>query len=388
MEKLKTALLKQAEFKVALLVISLVILLVLPTSLPAQIGVIDFRPYWSSSFLLARGEDFSDPSNLDAVERDLTGWDEPYTMYAWFAPTGNLVLLPYTLFPFACAAYLWLITNITVVFFSATLLWSTKKTTVWIPLAAAFGFSMTLISIYYGQVNTLVVLGLALYLFFKKSSRDVVAGASLVLTTIKPHLVILTLPLLILDIVWRRQWRVFAGFVCTLVACVLVLYTIYPLWVVSFWQVVTSGMSSFRETPTIPGLLVHAGNSDGKLLWMAGLFLAIIVWWKLKERLNQRVLVDVSILTGMLISPIGWSYDQIVLLIPLLHVLEWMIDGLLTKKESIAVALMLIITNFISFYERTLSVSEVWFFWIPLAAIIIYGFAWRQAQNRVGGAFP
>jgi hypothetical protein len=376
--------LSKKNIKIALLLIGVVLFLIIPISLPAQIGATDFRPYWSSSFLLAHGQDFGNPANMDNIERTLTGWKEPYTMSAWFAPTGNLVLLPYILFPFTRATYYWLITNIAIVFLSVTLLWRNTKIHIWIPLGATFGFSMTMLSLIYGQVNTLVVLGLTLFLFFTESKRDFVAGMSLALTTIKPHLVILTLPLLILDIVWRKQWRVLAGFISTLIGCALALYILYPLWPVSFWQVVTSGLGSFREAPTIPGLLVHAGDRTyGKWLWGAGLFLATIIWWKRKKELKQRTLIDASIIAGMILSPIGWSYDQIVLLIPLSHVLEWMIGSSLVRKDTIAITLILIIINLVSFYERTLSLSEVWFFWIPLVIMAVYVFAWKRKQYTV-----
>ena len=37
-------------------------------------------------------------------------------MYAWFAPAGIILLLPYTLFDFTRATYYWFLTNIAVVF--------------------------------------------------------------------------------------------------------------------------------------------------------------------------------------------------------------------------------------------------------------------------------
>ena len=70
-----------------------------------KIGIGDFRPYWSASFLLANHQDFSDVKNMAYVERNYTDWTESITMMAWFAPTGNFVLLPYTLLPFNKAAF-------------------------------------------------------------------------------------------------------------------------------------------------------------------------------------------------------------------------------------------------------------------------------------------
>ena len=97
--------------------------------------------------------------------------------------------------------------------------------------------------------------------------------------------------------------------------------------------------------------------------------------------MNQRILIDFSILVGILISPIGWSYDHIVLLIPLMHVFEWMSNGSLAKKDVIAIISVLIIVNLVAVYERTLSVSEVWFFWMPLIILATYLFAWKQKRS-------
>ena len=117
-----TILSKRTVLKITVLTIGVIIFLVYPFPLPAKIGVLDFRPYWSSSFLLAHGQDFSDASKLYNIERALTGWSETYPMHAWFAPIGNVILLPYTIFPFTRAAYYWLLTNIAVVFLGTLLI--------------------------------------------------------------------------------------------------------------------------------------------------------------------------------------------------------------------------------------------------------------------------
>lgn len=379
----KNILSKPTVLKIILLTTGVTIFLVIPFSLPAQIGVIDFRPYWSSSFLLAHGQDFSDPINMYNIEQALTGWSETYTMHAWFAPLGNLVLLPYTLLPFTRAAYYWLLTNIAVMFLSPLLIWFKTDRRTWIPILAAFGFSMTLLSLIAGQINTLVVLGLALFLFFSESRRDYAAGIGLALTTIKPHLVILTLPLLLLDIMRRKQWRLFTGFVLALFGCALILFAFYPAWPLSFWHLVADGMSSTRETPTLAGLFVVAGEYTwGKWIWVLGLFFSIAAWWKRGTDWDRRTLIDVSILGGIVVSPIGWSYDQVILLFPILRVLEWAADGSLERKDAFAVSLVLILANAFTFYERILSPSEVWFFWVPLIVAAVYFFAWERTHAK------
>lgn len=372
---------RQTALKIALLLIGLAVLLMSPLPLPDRIGAVDFRPYWSASLLLARGQDFSDPTLLDDVERNLTGWTEPFTMVAWFAPSGNLVLLPYTLVSFGRAAYYWLLTNILVVFSFALLLWRGTLSRAWIPIVATFGFSMTLVSIIYGQVNTLVVLGLALFLHLSAQKRGLAAGAGLALTTIKPHLVILALPLLVLDLIRRGEWRVLAGFVGALAGAGILLFALFPAWPLSFWALVRSGMSTIRATPTLNGLLVVGGEvSWGKWVWLGALVLAAIIWWRRGRNWDRRTMIDVSILAGMVVAPVGWSYDQIILLVPVLRILRWAVDGSLTGRDAFVVVAALILMDAVTFYQRFLALSEVWYFWVPLVVAAVYGFAWGRSR--------
>jgi len=373
---------KRTVLAIALLIIGTAILLIIPSPLPEKIGTGDFRPYWSSTYLLAHGQDFSDSTKIYNVERELTGWDASFPMYAWFAPTGNVLLFPYILFDFRRAAYYWFLTNIVIIFSSALLIWQNKKMQIWVPLVATFSFSMTLLSFITGQVNTLVLLGLALYLTFsQKPAYDYAAGACLVLTTIKSHLVILTLPILLLDILWRKQWRVLAGFASALLGCTLILFFFYTAWPISFWRLVTFGMSLWRLTPTLPGILVLAGRGVwGKWVWIFGLACAVAIWWKFRDKLDKRTWIDVSIFGGMIVSPVGWSYDQMMLLFPILHILEWVVDGSLTRTDGAIIGMILVIGNGVTFYQRLTVGSEVWYFWVPIFVAVVYMFARQRRQ--------
>lgn len=367
----------QAALRLILLLCAAGFILALPLPLPGRIGTTDFRPYWASSYLLGRGLDFSDPGLIDATERTLTGWNRDYTMSAWFAPTGNLVLLPFTRLPFARAAYYWLLINIAVIFTSALLLWRGPQSKVGIALIAAFVFSMTLLSLIYGQVNTLVLLGLALYLHFTERQRPAAAGVSLVLTTVKPHLVILALPLLLLDALRRRQWRMLAGFGGALAGCALLLFALNPQWPIRFWRLVSGGMELVRETPTLNGLLVLAGEGAwGKWLWLPALLVAIAGWLLKGKGWQPRLLLDVSVTAGLVVAPVGWSYDQVLLLLPVWSMLGWATDGSLDRRDAFAVVLALLAANAVTFYQRIQTPSEVWFFWTPLIVAGVYAYAW------------
>lgn len=361
--------------------------LLFPIPLPPGAGDGDFQAYWSSAYLFAHGMDFSDSGLMGEVERSHTNWDKPETLYAWYSPIGNVILLPFAFIPFTQAVYYWLILNIVVLFYSAMLIWGDADSRTWIPLVAVFGFSMTIISLVFGQINTLEVLGLALFLHFIQSDRKYLAGVSLVLTTIKPHLVILTLPILLLDMLRGKEWKALTGFFLGLGFCILVLFAFYPPWLQSFWTVVKSGMGTIRETPNINGLLVLVGEyTFGKLIWPIALLGGVLWWLKVGQGWDRRTFIDLSVTLGLIVSPIGWSYDQIMLIFPILTLLAWSVTGQLPRQVSIAVIAVLVGGNIAAYYLRTFTPSDVWFFWIPFVVLGLYLFsAYSRRRSAEAG---
>lgn len=106
------------------LVVLLLLLGILLGRLPTKMGQIDFRAYWSASYLLARGENFAADDSLMAIQRDLTGFDTGYAMKTWNPPWVLLAwLLPYTFVEFDMAAKLWLMTNVGALLFSVVTGW-------------------------------------------------------------------------------------------------------------------------------------------------------------------------------------------------------------------------------------------------------------------------
>lgn len=376
-----------AVHKFILILILGAVILLFPASLPPGAGDWDLQAYWSSAYLLAHGQDYSDPEALGEVERTLTTRTDAETLYSWFSPIGNLVLLPFTLIPFTSAVFYWLVLNILILFYSTILIWDNSDTRVWIPLLAVFSFSMTVVSLVFGQINFMEVLGLALFLSLNRT-KPYLAGAGLVLTTIKPHLVILTLPILLLDLLRKREWKTLTGSLAALGFCIIVLSAFYPPWMQSFWTVVTSGMSTVRETPTINGLLVLLGeNTLGKTLWLVVLLSGIYWWLKCGQDWDRRTFIDLSVTIGLIVSPIGWSYDQIMLIFPILSLLAWVAKGELPKQTARAIVAVLIAVNLLAYLLRTFTPSDVWFFWVPLVVLGLYLYA-NHKRQRIAVAPP
>ena len=360
-----------------------ILIAVFPVSLPPGAGDWDFQAYWSSAYLFAHGQDFSNSELLGEVEHTLTTRTNPETLYSWFSPIGNVILLPFTRMTFTRAVYYWLIFNVLILFSSTLLIWRDVNSRSWIPLLAVSSFSMTIVSLVFGQINFMEVLGLALFMSLNKSNRRYLAGASLVLTTIKPHLVILTLPILFLDLLRKKEWKSLAGLFAALAICFIILFGFYPAWMQSFWTVVTSGMSTVRETPSINGLLVLLGITvPGKWIWLMALLTGIIWWWMRGHTCDRRTFIDISVTAGLIVSPIGWSYDQVMLIFPMLSILSWVANGKLGNSTSRTAISILVTANLFAYIQRTFSPSDVWFFWVPIVVLGLYLFLKRPEKEQ------
>jgi hypothetical protein len=357
------------------------------------IGQADFRAYWSASYLLAQGEDFADDEMLLSVQRD-TGFHRDYVMKTWNPPWILLWLIPYTWVAFDTAAKLWLLTNIGVLFFSMVIGWrlqfrtgELRKGWVWLPLLAAVLFPSTIVALLFGQVNLVVLGGLVGFLFFSTRQQEEAAGLALVLTTFKPHLVYLALPIILLHLIWQRRWRTLLVFGGLLAGSMMVVLYLRPTFLSDYLQGTTAGNLFAWETATfVTYVSLQMGWPWVRLIGIGLLPLAVAAWFYNKERLPLLLFVEIAVLISVITMPFGWSYDFVLLLLPMLRVFMWLAVGQWPLQERLALLLVLIITYLLYYQQRVVTPSELYFFWVPLVLTAVYGWViWRQGYTMHKG---
>jgi hypothetical protein len=85
-----------------------------------------------------------------------------------------------------------------------------------------------------GQYAGLIFLWLMACLVALRRRADLLAGALLALTTIKPQMVFLVIPALLLWALWQRRWRFVAGFTSSMIILVGLSFLLLPGWMVGF----------------------------------------------------------------------------------------------------------------------------------------------------------
>jgi hypothetical protein len=348
----------------------------------APFGTSDFRAYWSASYLLVRSQNFADSELLLNIEQEMTGRQQEYAIQTWNPPWLLLYLIPYTFFPFKQAVWLWLITNIALIFMSSILIWQLAARTStgqqhhrFIPILV-FTFSPVLITLLTGQVNTFVLLGLTAFLIFESQQKDAQAGASLVLTLVKPHLVYIALPLIFLTMIRQRRWRFLTGFAATLTVLTIIIFILRPTVLSDYANNLANSRLLQWATPTIGGILSATwGWNWARYLGVAVLPLAALWWWLYTKKFSTDMLslICLSLVLGLPTAPFGWGYDSLVLIIPLLVTIAWLVDGRFSKRQTRILTLILVTANALSLYQRSIGTSEALYFWLPLFVALFYG---------------
>jgi hypothetical protein len=153
-----------------------------------------------------------------------------------------------------------------------------------------------------GQLAVFVLLALAVALWAMRRGHDGWAGLFLALTTIKPQMVYLAIPWILLWAAGKRRWRLWEGFGISLALLILGSMLILPSWVPDFvhqvlnypsytvygsltWMVVQEWLGLGRTAEIVVLAVLALGVVAGcwrlwrgsweRMLWMVGLLLLL-----------------------------------------------------------------------------------------------------------------
>ena len=178
-----------------------------------------------------------------------------------------------------------------------------------------------------GQFAIFGFLSLAACLYFLKRERDIAAGAILVLSTVKPTLVFLVVPFLMVWAIVRRRWTFFWSFVAVLAVLVLGSTLVMPTWL-NEWIMRMFLYSEYTVGQSPVWLLTHVAlpslGSIGEVVVTA--FLAggmLWAWWlALRPDGGNWFLwsLGITLVVSSLVVPRSATTNYVMMLVPVLWV--------------------------------------------------------------------
>lgn len=204
-----------------------------------------------------------------------------------------------------------------------------------------------------GTIGSLFLLFLLAALFLKRKNLDFAAGAALALMALKPPL--LTIVALIgLWLLIQRNWKMILGIIVGGLG-LLVVGMIQDVNWVSKFRGASENLFNLRlgNQPTIISYTRLACNGDMTcatsfyvlvVLALIGLYAWLV--WKKHDTLTPLTVFSAAIALGVLLPPYIWSYDYVLLVIPLCYIC---MDSIRRTSSYIFATIFLIVLDSLSF---------------------------------------
>lgn len=351
-----------------------------------NLGGEDFVVYWSATYLFHNGLNPYNPALMRGVLQTLIPIAPDYTPMAWNPPFLFIFLLAFAWLPYTTAKFIWLITNIVTVLVATLMLArmyfpAGKHNLVLIYVLFAFSLPQVVVGIFIGQVTFLVLLGVVACMLLIKKGQWFWAGTVLILTTIKPHMVILVLIYLLLIMARRRKYQGWAGLALAGLICVAGLFVFRLEWVKDLIGEMSIAPVHWG-TPTIGGLLSYYGVSEAAR-YMILLFLPLpIILARYEAIVKLELAVALLTLITVPTTFFGWSFDQTIMLIPIALVFSWMIRS---KNKAVKAGFFIAIgiALVVNWSLRIFNSDDVFFVWYPLFWWIIFGVFWYLSTTKI-----
>ena len=333
----------------------------------------DFLSYWAAAKLVLDGAPAHayDIAAHRAMELSVAPIDGllPFP----YLPPFLLLLVPFGLLSFASAFASWLLLT------GGLYVAAVRRTA---PLPYSLAHPAALANILIGQngflTASLFIGGTALL-----DRRPFLGGLTLGLMIIKPQLALL-LPVIVIA---ARMWSAMAGAIISAATfSLLALALLGPESFVGFWRILPA-YAGFMAQAQLPW--VELASPFALMRWFdvpQGIALivhaiiaaaaAALVWWSWRSAIPQRVPMLAA--ATMLVSPYIFTYDALLLVVPL----GWFIGR---QEHPVLVAMLwmlclLPVASYTGFYSGPNS--------IPVAAIICLLVLWRQGLDCLPGREP
>lgn len=340
----------------------------------------DFVDFWAAARLLLNGGNPFSPVEVLELQQSV-GMREAKPLLMWNPPWTLSIILPFGALDYQTSQFVWMLLHIFAILLAAQKLWvvyshSEKKS--YLPWIIALTFVPAWFVLIIGQISPLVLLGIVGFIYFEKKQKSFFAGASLVLVSIKPHLVYLFWIGLIAWIWNKRRWRIVLGAFTAGVIAAAIPAIIDPLVYVQFIDMYRfPGRSTPFElpAPSLGSLLMlyvpHGSLPIQFLPPLAGTLWFSFYWQRHKENWSWPEQIPVMILVSMTFGFYAWTYDFVLMLPAVFDGFHRFRSANCQWYRSSSV-LFYGCTNAIYLIAKLFITTDLYYFWLAPAFLVAY----------------
>jgi hypothetical protein len=352
-------------------------------------GTGDFMAYWSAAHLFATGGNPYSQAEMISLQHLIDPGrfsDENSLINTWNPPWLILLFLPIGVLPITIATPIWIFCNVLIIGLSLIITWKlcqgeqSSKGMIFVFLSS-FLFVETISYLAIGQITSIVLLGIVLVNWYLRHDMDVLAGIALFLTTVKLHIVFFFIILILIWVIRNHRWKVIIAFTFSGIVSMVIFWIVIPNWLNDYIYLLLSLPISVFYTSTIGSFLSIELNSQ--IFRYSGILLILLIKPLLRVQQSDGWLTatNLALLVSMPLSPYGYNFDHIMLLISIVQIIAWASMKKIPKKNVLFISICLLGINFI--LAKMISIKAFpyyWFFWVPIALLGIYIYAWKISR--------
>jgi len=299
----------------------------------------------------------------------------------WNPPWTLSITLPFGILNYPASEFAWMVLNILAILISAQTLWriyTPSQAKSFLPWMIALTFTPVWFVLIIGQISSLVLLGVVGFVYFERKQKYFVAGASLVLVSIKPHLLYLLWVALVVWL-WKERIRM-----CALGAAVggaiaaAIPALIDPLIFTQFIQMYRfPGRSTPLELPA-PGLgrllanyMPHGTLPIQFFPPLVGILWFLFRWRNDNENWNWSEQIPLLALVSITFGFYSWTYDYVVLLPAVFHGFA-RVQRQNFSWRSRSTVLLYACINLSYFLAKLFVTTDLYFSWVAPALLLTY----------------
>jgi Glycosyltransferase family 87 len=343
----------------------------------------DFVAYYASGYQLVH---HADPYDVEAIRRieHSAGVTVNGFLLMRNTPWALPLAFPLGLLNVRIAALLWSLVLVACLLVPVRLIrkmhGSPPNYIHWLSLA----FPPALICLTMGQTSLYALLGLTLFLYYHQT-RPFMAGVSLWLCSIKPHLLLPFAAALIGWILVSRSYKLLAGAAVALSGSFLLTFWIDPSAFSRYLELMRSPGVVQEFVPTLSEVLRFTVNE--KAVWLQYLPTAIAclwaLWfyWRRRHRWNWLEDGSLVILISFIAAPYSYIYDLTVAIPAVLH-------GAFICRKRYFLVLLVCFLAIIEVQEAFAKVTSLYYVWAGPVLLIWYLLARRSATGRITDEVP
>lgn len=349
----------------------------------------DFVEYWSAARLFIEGGNPYSPDELIVLQRT-AGWGGVQPLIMWNPPWALPLVLPFGIADFTTGQMFWLVLHVWLILISAQVLWriyndaDSASRFSWV---LALTFVPVVFVLVIGQITPLTLAGLALFLHGERKQKYWAWGASLVLLSIKPHVLYLFWIVLLFWIFDRRPRRLlFSAALFGLGALLLPLLfdpEIYSKYLVLYGA---PGIDKPMDwpAPTLRNVIRIFFGTGETWLQIAPTVIAagwsIYHWTKHRHQWLWREQLPLLCVVSVSTSIFVWTYDHVVFLPAIMQAAAWMSRSPVVWHRYLSARVYMAINGCHFLFRFWLS-QELWYFWLAPALLINYLIFCRERKG-------